>query len=268
MLFPLTVQIRNELRARCSTKRLAYVFLALWVAVYLILLSMAGTKLPNYLLPAAPAIAILVGSSLQSALSERQSPVNRWLPWVGVALAVSGALLSLGVSIAATLYLPGEKLLGLIGFIPMLGGILCLFFSRKEKRRRFAVTLAATAFVFVAAVLVWGANRIDRYQNARPLIQSLQRQTQGQYQIAAFRFLEPSLVFYARQRIDLLQTSDQVTSFLSRSGSFLITTETGFTELSQSGSNTPSALSRQRRFLRYGDLLILGASQASSPIDD
>ncbi len=264
LLFPLAVQIRNELGARCSTRRMAYVFFALWVAAYLILFSMAGTKLPNYLLPAAPAIAILVGSSLQSALSERLSSVDRWLPWVGVALAISGALLWLGLSIAATMYLPGEKLLGLIGFIPMLGGILCIFFARKERWRQLAATLGLTALVFAMTVVVWGAIRTDRYQNVRILIQTLQRQTESQHRLAAFRFLEPSFVFYARQKIDLLQTSGEAFSFLSEPESFLITTELGFAELSASEPGTLRVLARHPRFLGSGNLLILGSTASST----
>lgn len=96
-------------------------FLGLWIATYVIFFSMEGTKLSNYVVPAAPAIAILVGACLRSSLSNKVSAVNGWSLWAGVALTVLGALLTLGVSIAASLYLPGEKLLGLIGFIPMLG---------------------------------------------------------------------------------------------------------------------------------------------------
>ena len=268
LLIPLTVQIRSGLGAQCSARRLAYVFLSLWIAAYLISFSIAGTKLPNYLLPAAPAIAILVGSSLPSALSEKLSSVNRWFPWVGVSLAVSGALLLLGISIATTRYLPGEKLLGLIGFIPMLGGILCIVFARRGRWLRFTTTLGITALVFVMTLSVWGAIRTDRHQNARVLLQTLQRQTEGQYRLAAFRFLEPSFVFYARQKVDLLQTSREVFSFLSGPGRFLVTTELGFAELSAFEPGTTRVLARHPRFLREGDLLILGASRTSSPMSD
>jgi 4-amino-4-deoxy-L-arabinose transferase-like glycosyltransferase len=74
-------QLRQPGPGRDATR-----FLLCWVAVYLLCFSVVATKLPNYILPVYPALALLVGRTL-AAWADEGAPagrlVARWVGWAG-----------------------------------------------------------------------------------------------------------------------------------------------------------------------------------------
>ena len=74
----------------------------------------------------------------------------------------------------ASIYLPGEEMLGLVGVILVLGGGWCWWKTAQGQHRSAAVGLVLTSVVFLTAVFGFAALRVDRYQNARPMIAAIQ----------------------------------------------------------------------------------------------
>ena len=66
-----------------------------WFVADLVLLSLAGSKLATYLLPALPAVAVLAGRTLSEAAA---GPASRW---IRVAQPVTAALPALGLAVLA-----------------------------------------------------------------------------------------------------------------------------------------------------------------------
>lgn len=84
-------------------------FVLLWLALPLVFFSLAASKLPGYILPCVPPLAILMGRAAERLVGEDATP-ERWLSGRVVALVglVIGALVAAGVP--AALHRMGEPL--------------------------------------------------------------------------------------------------------------------------------------------------------------
>jgi 4-amino-4-deoxy-L-arabinose transferase-like glycosyltransferase len=85
-------------------------FTTVWALVVLVFFSVSGTKLPQYIAPAYPALAILVGLRLADL---RTAPVGRWPVRIAAAIAVLlGAALLASPRVVEALRdsLPGDKI--------------------------------------------------------------------------------------------------------------------------------------------------------------
>src|SRR5207248_10954496 len=115
-------------------------FLVCWFAAYLVFFSLVSTKLPNYVLPLYPAIAILTARHLvrwrDNALS-----LPRWVmpaatggvllvaAAVGVGLLVAGG--AVPVLPAKARVFPGLERWAVLGLVPLAGAGLMAWFLRK-----------------------------------------------------------------------------------------------------------------------------------------
>ncbi|MBZ0114354.1 MAG: glycosyltransferase family 39 protein [Thermoanaerobaculia bacterium] len=82
-LWGLAGALRNRLRAmlRAPRENPGTLLLVLWLVAPLVVLTLASSRLPLYILPAFPAIAVAIGS----AIARRQPPAHRVRRWVLVA---------------------------------------------------------------------------------------------------------------------------------------------------------------------------------------
>ena len=106
----------------------------------------------------------------------------------------------IAVPIVAAYRLPGEEWLGLVGLILVLGGGWCWWESAHERRRRAATVFALTSVVFLTAVFGFAALRVDRHQNAKPMIAAIQAdwgKNPSPPPIATYGLFRESTVFYA-----------------------------------------------------------------------
>jgi 4-amino-4-deoxy-L-arabinose transferase-like glycosyltransferase len=103
-------------------------FLIAWIVPFWLLLELVPTKLPHYVLPAYPALALLAGRALADGVAAARrhwSDLVAWAIWGLVALGLGGALLALPIRlgeavpiagaavVALALVLAGAALLGL-----------------------------------------------------------------------------------------------------------------------------------------------------------
>src|SRR5207247_5180674 len=87
---------------------------------------------------------------------------GRWLPAAFGCLSLAGIAVAIAVPIAAKTYLPGDEWLGLIGLMPVVGGVACLGLAVVRNYRAAAGVFGAAAVCFVAMRLAGGAARADR----------------------------------------------------------------------------------------------------------
>lgn len=175
-------------------------FAVSWVAVYLGLFSLASTKLPSYITPCYPGVALLVAAYVER-LSNGQSACSRYWPRISFSIwALIGVAILIGLPLAASHYLPGQQWLGAIGLIPLVGGaisLICLRLARPDAATR-AFALGAFLFVWIAFSFV--SVHVDRQQRFDDLLSQLQDRA-AEPQLASYRVLEPSWVFYSRTTI-------------------------------------------------------------------
>jgi hypothetical protein len=154
--------------------------------------------------------------------------------------------------------LPGEGALGFIGLAPLAGGIAAVWLATRWPRRA-ALTFAVTAVVFVTTLFGIGAVQVSRHQNSSSLVELARHGRSGPIELAMFDLNTPSLVYYARQRVDGYFDPNDVRRFFDAAAEpYLIACSEQFERLRGALPDDVSVVARQRRFLRRGDVVLLG----------
>jgi len=202
----------------------AYRFLWCWVFTYLAFFSVSGTKLPNYILPIYPALAILTARFLDRW--RRQTVViPGWLMnYCLVCLALVGIAFSTGLALAGGMWdmlsLGGRKLPGLgqwaiIGAVPLLGALAGWWSARHRQPVSLIASSSIAAALFIGSLGVWGSGAVAAYKAAKPLADALKaHQSQQEIRIGCYHYYQPSLVFYCRQEVIRLQNEEELREFL------------------------------------------------------
>jgi 4-amino-4-deoxy-L-arabinose transferase-like glycosyltransferase len=236
---PLAIDTGLQLRRR-ERFHLGYLLAACWIGVYVVLFSLARTKLPSYVTPCYPALALLVGDYVDRWSRQSAAVAGRWLIAAFACLALVGIGVAVGVPLAAKKLLPGEEWLGLIGLLPLAGGVACLGLASVRSYHAAATSFAMTAVAFVSLLFAVAADRVDRHQTNHRLWQAIYARS-DKPQIAAYKVLEPSWVFYGGRPIHEFtantpatgrKAAEQAVQFLlAGEDRFLITTRQKLDEL-------------------------------------
>lgn len=219
---PVALDAMRNSRVNASWRR-GYVLAGCWVGVYVALFSIAQTKLPSYVTPCYPALALLTGCFIsrwiQASLAVSQS-------WFRAALGITamvGLGFVIGVPLVAARFLPGEGWLGSIGMILIAGSIVALICNERSQPAKSAGVFAGTAVIFTTVLFGVVADRVDSHQQIDHILGAISKRD-ARTRIASYGLLEPSWVFYSGQSIDELSVSaDQSPSpaWLERHGKWI-----------------------------------------------
>jgi 4-amino-4-deoxy-L-arabinose transferase-like glycosyltransferase len=203
--------------------RLVTQFLLCWVAVWLVFFTVVRTKLPNYILPAYPALALLTASFLEDWRCGRIA-LPAWVMPVGLAcLALAGLGISAGLLLAGDVLpwtLPGRRLPGLergawLGGIFLLGAAAAGWCIRRGRRGGLIGCVATAGMVFTAALAFWGVNLVDRFKAPRPLVRALpEDHLRREVRVGAIGYFQPSLVFYCQREVQCPENAVRILEFL------------------------------------------------------
>jgi 4-amino-4-deoxy-L-arabinose transferase-like glycosyltransferase len=201
---------------RESAEYVGLLFVVCWFAVYLVFFSIARTKLPNYILPCYPAIALLTAWWFERAGEEGVFRlVGRDFTWAAWSLIGVGVVMTIGLGVASSLLLPGETLLAAVGLVPLLGGI-AVWWTLKHRGfvpARFA--FVSVAALFISTVFLWAVPRISRHQDGAFLAEQIRRHQTPSRPVATYNYFPPGLVFYAQRQIDRCRGPEDITAFLA-----------------------------------------------------
>lgn len=199
-------------RQRCS---IAGRFLIAWAVPFWIVVELVPTKLPNYILPAYPALALLVGSAL-SAAGESEHISWRWLDRL---VAIMWFLATLGIVallvVAPMNYGTGSVAGSIAAAIALYLGArlgLALWYKPAPHLGARAVILAILvlplAFAFVAPSL----DRLWLSRDAAALV--AQAAPDNKAPISAVGYAEPSLVFMLGTKT-MLASAPQAAAYIA-----------------------------------------------------
>lgn len=153
-------------------------FLWLWLLTPLVVFSLSRSKLPGYLLPAAPAMALLIGHQVRLWLKPDPGEARpRWFKdfffYQALCLILTGLVLPL---YAPRLNLPVESLAAAASWLLAGTGVLALLFY--WRRRRTASVACFLAAVALAVILVTGGvfPQVDAAESSRQLAAFLQQE--------------------------------------------------------------------------------------------
>ncbi len=275
---PTTIDLARRCRGREQIQRGAK-FLACWIVAFVGFFSLASTKLPNYVLPAYPALALATACFLDRWLTRPES-VHRWWPrlsfgslvLVGLATAVAAQLVAFGNvggrSLLERLGLAKElqsdlAAVGLLGALLIAGGVACLALAELQRRRAAAFGLSVTAAAFCLALFAVVAVRLDRYQPSPGVAESIRQHAEGTPHVAQFGYFRPSLVYYTGERVDACKNLQRVVEFLNESSdSFVVTTAEHFARLKAQLPAEIVIVDRRPEFPRSGTVLVLARKTA------
>lgn len=233
-------------------------FLACWALTWLVFFSIAQTKLPNYILPIYPAVAVIVARSLIAWMREANLGERRFLLECR-SLAVVGGLMIVCILIAMVILLPDELPLALFGAIPIAAAGAAYYFAQHQQRERAVLSLVTGAVALCAGMMGFAPVQLAKYQDSPYFAEAAQQATAfGKAEIASFDVFEPSLVFYHGRKVHRPGEPEHVAQFFEEHPEgFLLTRSDKLTRLPSEMTDGLVEVARQKRFLRRHDLVLL-----------
>jgi hypothetical protein len=247
--------------------------------------SLAATKLPNYVLPAYPALALATACFIDRWLSEPESVRKLWPGLSFGSLALVGATMIATAVVVSTVTIHGKPLLEQLGVsteltgdiaqISWLGGLLFIggitgVYCAVTGRSLVAMFwLATTALTFSLGLFAVIAVQINRHQPTPILAGTIREHSAGAPQVAQFGYFQPSLVYYTDTRIEPCKTPQQLIDFLQQGDdSFVVTTDEQYSHLMSQLPADVIVLGQCAEFPRQGGLLVLGRKTDLAQRDD
>jgi 4-amino-4-deoxy-L-arabinose transferase-like glycosyltransferase len=200
-------------------------FLLCWFGAYLVFFSAAQTKLPNYIGPLYPAVALLTARFLILWRDGAIAPA-RWVMPVGIGgvafvglVTVIGMLLAGGelpITVPKMRIFPGLGPWAAVGLIPLAAAAVMAWCLRTANRPGLVTALTTASVVWVGVVAAGPILAIDRQKAAKELVAtSGAHQPERDIRLAATAYFQESLVFYAERRVERLYSVDEVLGFLT-----------------------------------------------------
>ena len=213
--FPWSVLLGPMVLGSIQTMRLdpgrrpAVLLLVCWVLVQIGLFSLAKTKLPSYVTPCYPALALLAAFSLVHWLPEKGASRRFWHFGAFGTLALGGLITSVALAYATVEYLPHVKWIAVIGLVPIVGGACGIWFMFRRQHSPLTIgVIGTTAILFCLLFFGAGTVAIDSERETHVVLNAI-KNSDPDRKVATFHCLESSWVYYARRPIyELKRDSD------------------------------------------------------------
>jgi 4-amino-4-deoxy-L-arabinose transferase-like glycosyltransferase len=198
-------------------------FLLCWIGAYLVFFSLVRTKLPNYVLPLYPALAILTARFLVR-WRDGELTLPKWLMPAAtggmalVAVAIAGGLLAAGgtLQVGSMRTFPGLEHWAVLGLVPLTGAIVMAWRLRAGNRAGFVSAATGTSLLLTTLIAAFPALTMDRYKAPRELTRAcgLPDSTRD-IRLAGFDWFQPSIVFYSGREVVKLPSPGKAVEFLA-----------------------------------------------------
>jgi len=181
-------------------QRRALALALVWLAVWLVGFSLSATKLPNYVLPAYPAAALIVAVLGVEACRQASWPNPRWLTAGVASLALGGVATAATVLVAGGHGLTDAEAAAAVGIVPVAGAAACWWLRRRSPTGALAA-VALTGLVYTALAAGPAARRIATANALPELVEAAHRHAGGTARLATFPQNTPNIVYYARGQV-------------------------------------------------------------------
>jgi 4-amino-4-deoxy-L-arabinose transferase-like glycosyltransferase len=230
--------------------------------------SVSRTKLPNYILPIYPAIALLTGRFLEQWRRGDVRP-PAWMLHVGPACLV---LIGVGTIVALPMLsgvelsglglgrvFPGVEIWAFLGIVPLVGAIVTWRCLRRGQRTGMLGGFAGSAALFLTLLAAGGASALESYKAPRELMREIPIDLAGnEVRIGAYRYFQPSLVFYCRREVYKLNSDDAMLEFLHCSlPAYLFLPASTWEQLQYRAPASCHVLGRRRDLYRNFDVVLV-----------
>lgn len=244
-----------------------YLFAMCWAGVYVGLFSIARTKLPSYITPCYPGLALLTGAFLDRWSRGEVTLRPVWIRLAFGSLLVVGLGAAIAVPLVANWILPGEEFLGGLGIILMMAAVFA--WSRAEVGSPLGALkiMAIASVVLTTSVFGMASLRVDRHRKLEDLTAAVHAQDRA-VRIISYACLEPSWVFYwqrpVQELFDPKLVARQLTDDAAGRETSIITTESKVDELRTLLGDTPLDIEQVPYFVEDEDLVVVRRRTASA----
>jgi 4-amino-4-deoxy-L-arabinose transferase-like glycosyltransferase len=191
----------------------AYRFLLGWFGVVFVFFSLASTKLPHYILPLFPALALASGlfwgRILSSDEKEAAKAENLIIP-----LKINFIFASLLVIGTLAIYFIRSEIASIrlvLNMTILAGGswLTLKALNKKELRTVFWI-LPSMQILFLMYASYISIPWVERFRTVIPLASEVGHLAQDQEKVFAFDFFEPGLVFYSGRQVEKIDSVEQI----------------------------------------------------------
>jgi 4-amino-4-deoxy-L-arabinose transferase-like glycosyltransferase len=197
-LVPAVCRLRS-LKPRINEKDSLLTLAWIWFIIPLLFFSISESKLPGYLLPVFPALAIIIGAELERIIAGEQTRLIKIAEWLT-------AFVTVAVTLGFCWYLKkvgaqGSGFAILLWIVPVAFALLGLWVLAKSKRREALGCVAAAVF----SVIIGGASLLFPQLNNEISLKRLSLEAAAALRpdekIGFYILKEFSPVFYAQGRV-------------------------------------------------------------------
>lgn len=247
----------------------AQAFLGCWIGTYLFFFTVAATKLPNYIVPCFPALALLTAGWLVSLL--RRDYVGQfWLRNGIVSFALVGTLVAAVLGWASSRFWQPDPMLVVVCLIPVVAAIVGFVLLRHQRTPAALSVCAASFLMFNLIATSFVAPRVSPFQTSPRIADQLSRMQASRgnekVQFATFRYTKPNLVFYLGQPIPVLETPQAALDFAEQSTQhFLVLPEQEYDALRDRLPSDFTVIHREPKFM-HPDLMVVVVGRSSESL--
>ena len=244
----------------------SFALLMLWLTVWVGGFSLAATKLPNYVMPAYPAAALLVAALAVEAAGRSRWPFPRWLS-LGIAGLAFGGIATAGTILVGSFFgLTGAEPAAAVGLIPLIGAVWLVWSARRQPIRAIAV-MVVIGLVYSAAAVGPAAAWISRANTLPQLLAEAHSHAGGKARIGVYTHLTPNIAYYAAGLVQKWQpgeTSAAAAFLSSGADAVVIVPEQQFAELADELPQGTGVIGRSRPLFKKQDYLLIGTTAADN----
>lgn len=186
-------------------------FLLIWAVFIYVFFSISGSKLPSYLLPMFPVLALLMGKRI----AEMRERVLFWQ--VAPALPFAFVLMGLGLYLGNMADTPNQAELyprytpwlvaaGLVSLAGLLAGMALLWRAKKQP----AVLVLALTALLSAQIGLSGYESIARERSAKHIAEAIRAEVKPDIPFYSILTYEQTLPFYLKRTFTLVQYQDEM----------------------------------------------------------
>jgi len=242
----------------------SYLFIVCWIGVFFGFWSICSTKLPHYVLPAYPALAILTACFLDAWLQWSEAAPRYVMPTATAIFLTVGVLMLAVLPWITARYAPGEQIVALTGLALVPGGMAAMYLLIRGRRPLYLAAIAASSVMFIVTLFAWAALRIDGHQHSRPLLAAVRGDCPSAPQIAGYKYCDASTVYYADGPVAEIYEGDKLRQFVQQSPyPYIITTGDGFSDMEAQMPGQWRTVARRPRFLSRGEIVVVAPRAAA-----
>lgn len=197
-------------------------FALIWFGFIFLFFSLSTTKLPNYILPAVPALSILVAC----AMIEHKQRWSSIPPVISGIISMLFGVIFLFLVNKVHIYLPDFDVRWIYLVVFIMFAFTVISFYSILKRKTPYVIIASLSFIFLMVVYIGIMPAVNESLQGTLYRYSLYiKQLPDSIKIISYKVNKPSIVFYSGKRVSPIYSEKDCLPILQTKDSFIVITK-------------------------------------------